>query len=121
MKSKTLAILLVTLSTCSLFATDYGQLMASRVKAALGDKATKGYTFSTYPVDNFGVATAYESKVDASEQICATWECLGISDDAQVEKLSAVNKLRLVADGIQYASIGSGADLNLTSDEKRSL
>jgi hypothetical protein len=120
MKNKAV-IFAVALLTCSASATDYGQLMASKVKGALGGKATKGYTFSTYPVDNFGVATAYESKVDVSKQICATWECLGIGDDAQVEKLSAANKLRLVADGIQYASIGSGADLNLTADEKRSV
>lgn len=113
--------ILIVLMMSSAFATDYGELMAKKVKAALGDSATKGYKFSTYPVDNFGLATAYESKVEVSKQVCVTWDCLGISDDAKVDLIPAADRLRLVANGVQYASVGVGQGLNLTEDEKKAL
>jgi hypothetical protein len=102
-------------------AQDYGQLMATKVQAVLGKRAVKGYTFSTYPLDNFGLATAYSSDVNDTNVDCATWDCLGISDSSQVDSMSDDQKLRLVAGGVQYAEVGCGADLNLTEEEKRSL
>jgi hypothetical protein len=112
---------MLLLASSTAFGVDYGQLMAAKVKAALGDNATKGYKFATYPVDNFGLATAYESKVDINKQICVTWDCLGISDDSKVDAFSAINKLRLVANGTQYANVGAGEGLSLTEDEKKAL
>src|SRR5688572_6625008 len=76
-------------------AVDYGQFMTNKVKAVLGNKAVRGYTFATYPLDNFGLATAYDGKVNPSKQICATWDCIGISDDRAVAALSDDDKLKL--------------------------
>lgn len=102
------------------YAVDYGQLMAKRVKEVLGKRAN-GYTFATYPVDNFGLATAYEDKVDPSKEVCATWDCLGISDDSKVETLTADEKLKLKVGSVQYADTGAGPGLKLSDDEKHSL
>lgn len=118
---KTAFRVLVICSLCSMaFATDYGQLMAKKVKSAFG-KTAKGYTFATYPLDNFGVATAYDGKTGVATEICATWDCLGISDADKVAALSDQQKLDLVANGVQYAEVGQGTDLKLTEDEKKSF
>src|SRR6266481_5413656 len=102
------------------FAVDYGQLMATKVKAAIGKRAN-GYTFATYPVDNFGLATAYEDKVSPEKELCATWDCLGVSDDAKVEIMTPEQKLKLRNGTLQYAETGAGPALNLSDDEKRSI
>lgn len=99
---------------------NYGHLMASKVRAALGSKAN-GYTFSTYPVDNFGLATAYNGKQGPASEICATWDCIGVSDQNKVSELTDFQRLWLVVGGIQYAEAGAGGALKLTEDEKRSL
>jgi hypothetical protein len=76
-------IFIVCTSMCiSANAVDYGKLMTDKVKATLGKNAVKGYVFSTYPLDNFGIATAYENKRGPENFICATWECVGIDDHA---------------------------------------
>ncbi len=122
MKYKKPLVFVVCTSMCiSAYAVDYGKLMADRVKSALGNKAVKGYVFSTYPLDNFGVATAYENKQSPENFICATWECADISDDQKVSGLSDDQKLKIVAEGIQYATAGDGPSLNLTEEEKKSI
>jgi hypothetical protein len=105
----------------SAWAVDYGGLMTKKVSAVLGKQTVKGYVFASYPLDNYGLATAYEGKVNAAKQLCATWDCLGINDDSAVAKLTEDQRFRLVVDGIQFASVGGGADLKLTEDEKKSL
>jgi hypothetical protein len=122
MKCNKALVFVVWSSMCiSAYAVDYGKLMANKVKSALGQKAVKGYVFSTYPLDNFGVATAYEHKQSPEDFICATWECVGISDDQKVSGLSDEQKLNIVADGVQYATAGAGPSLNLTEEEKKSI
>lgn len=121
MKKLTCVLILTALGSGTGFAADYGQLMTSKVKAALGKNAVRGYTFATYPLDNFGIATAYEGKPGASSQVCATWDCLGMSDDTKVAALTDQQKLDLVVNGVQYASVGQGANLTLTEEEKRSF
>jgi hypothetical protein len=118
-----LILLIVSSFACgsTLHAQDYGKLMTTKVKAALGNNAVKGYVFSTYPLDNFGLATAYESKQNPADFICATWECVGISDDQKVDALSDDQKLKVIANNVQYATVGTGTSLNLTEDEKRSI
>ncbi len=101
-------------------AIDYGQLMAKKVKEALGNRSN-GYTFATYPIDNFGVATAYEGKADPSTELCATWDCIGVSDDVQVEKMSAKEQLKLKVSKVQYANTADGPSLKLSDDEKNSM
>jgi hypothetical protein len=106
---------------CTAFGADYGQLMTAKVRAALGGNAVRGYTFATYPLDNFGVGTAYEGKSGPSTLVCATWDCIGISDDTKVVALSDQQKLDLVVNGVQYASVGQGTGLTFTEDEKKSF
>ena len=77
------------------------------------------YQMSPYPVDNFGVFTAYRppagQKWGDSNQICATWDCLGI-DFKDVPKDADV---RLHVDG--FAAVGSGGLSTLSSDQKNSF
>jgi hypothetical protein len=101
-------------------AIDYGHLMAKKVKEALGSRSN-GYTFATYPIDNFGLATAYEDKVDPSRALCATWDCIGVSGDMQVEAMSAKEQLKLKVSTLQYATTGDGPSLKLSDDEKNSI
>ena len=82
---------------------------------------TKGYVFDTYPTDNFGLATAYEGKVGVTKEICATWDCLGLSDQSQVDALSDKDKLYVVVNKIQYGEVGNGSGLKLTEDDTTSL
>jgi len=117
---KLIALLVVIVMAQPVVAVDYGQLMANRVKEVLKGKAN-GYTFATYPVDNFGLATAYEDKVDPSKELCATWDCLGVSDDAKVEAMSPEEKLKLKVSAVQYADTGEGPALKLSDDEKNSI
>jgi hypothetical protein len=120
-ETRSLGALVLSLMLCqSALAVDYGQLMATKVRAAIGRKAN-GYTFATYPVDNYGLATAYEDKVNPEKELCATWDCLGVSDDTKVEALTPEEKLKLRIGAVQYAETGDGPALNLTDDEKRSI
>lgn len=115
-------VFVICILTCiSAYAVDYGKLMADKVKSALGKKAIKGYVFATYPVDNFGVGTAYQNKQSPENFICATWECVGISDDEKLTSLTDEQKLKIIADGVQYATAGSGPSLSLTEEEKKSI
>src|SRR5437867_3023463 len=53
----------------------------------------ENYQVSPYPVDNFGIFTAYRppqgGKWDESNQICATWSCLGVDGN----KVDATERL----------------------------
>jgi len=122
MKATTLRIVAALSCVCTAaFASDYGELMTAKVKTALGKNAVKGYTFATYPLDNFGIATAYDGKPGANTQICATWDCLGLSDDAKVAELTNEQKLNLTVNAVQYASVGQGTSLTFNDEEKKSL
>jgi hypothetical protein len=101
-------------------AIDYGQLMAKKVKEVLGSRSN-GYTFSTYPVDNFGLATAYEDRLSPSSELCATWDCLGVHDDSQVARMSSADRLKLKVSSVQYADTGDGPELKLSDEEKNAL
>ena len=101
-------------------AIDYGQLMAKKVKEVLGNRSS-GYTFSTYPVDNFGLATAYEDRPSPSSELCATWDCLGVNDDSQVAVISPADRLKLRVSSVQYADTGDGPELRLSDEEKSAL
>jgi hypothetical protein len=119
--TKAVVFVMCTSMCISAYGKNYGDLMTDKVKSALGKKAVKGYVFSTYPLDNFGVATAYENKVGPANFICATWECVGISDDQKVADLTDDQRLKVIADGVQYATVGNGTSLSLTEDEKKSI
>jgi hypothetical protein len=94
--------------------------MARKVKDALGGRS-KGYTFATYPLDNFGLATAYEDKANPSRELCATWDCLGVKDDKKLEAMTANEKLKLKVSRVQYADTGDGPSLRLSDDEKNAI
>ena len=49
-------------------------MMEQKVRAVLGKDSTKGFKFASYPVDNFGLATFYDSANNT--EICATWSCI---------------------------------------------
>ncbi len=101
-------------------AIDYGQLMAKKVKEALG-KTYRSYTFSTYPLNNYGLATCYGRKVGPEQLDCATWDCLGVKRDSDLAKMTDEQKLKLIVGDKQYATTGTGKELTLSEVEKKSL
>lgn len=95
-------------------AQGYNKKTIKAIKKAIGDDL-KGYKIFSYPTDNFGVITSYESKVDNTTQICATWSCLGYgSTDIPTDKTKWIN----VDD---YASVGGGAQVTLDDKTQKKL
>jgi hypothetical protein len=87
--------------------------MGQKVRAALGDQF-KAYTFSSYPTDNFGLATAYDPARggDMSDEnfLCATWSCLRQQPPKGPRKKLEVNGFAEVG--------GNGALITLTEKEQ---
>lgn len=77
------------------------------------------YQISPYPVDNFGVFTAYSAPRgqlwDEGNQICATWSCLGI----ETNEIPNDPSQRTTING--FADIGSGGTITLTDDQQNSF
>jgi hypothetical protein len=77
------------------------------------------YMMSPYPVDNFGIFTAYKPPSGQSwselNQICATWDCLGV-DAKDIPKDADA---RLNIDG--FASVGNGGTLTFDTTTQDSF
>lgn len=102
----------------SLAACDgYSGAMKDGLQQALRDQA-KGYTFSSYPMDNYGVGTAYEAsgsneKIEDRNFICATFQCLGIRQTADDEDA------KLTLGG--FAAKGTGGPVTLSDKVQRDV
>jgi hypothetical protein len=115
----------IALITCLLSITvlsnaqDYGRIMEQKVRSLLGRNSTRGYQFASYPVDNFGLATCYDSR--EKTQICATWTCLAEDKDVPPDT-DADSQLKLITlKKERYADVGTGGPVTLTSEEQRNL
>ncbi|HKZ78900.1 MAG TPA: hypothetical protein VJ124_11410 [Pyrinomonadaceae bacterium] len=118
MKSRILAstLLLVSLLINLTFAADYPGSLKKRVKKALGPDFDK-YEWFSYPTDNFGIATAFvlkdpKERPGPTNQLCATFTCLGMLTPTDPE-------LFLTANG--YAEVGKGGPIRLTEKDKSEL
>jgi hypothetical protein len=112
-----LLVLFVILAAASgLSAIDYGKTMAKKVKETLGSGNTRHFKFATYPVSNFGVATAYDQ---SGTELCATWTCLASDSDIPTDASSLLSIT--TKSGTRYADVGTGGTINLTDDEKRDI
>jgi hypothetical protein len=101
--------------TCAA-AVDYGKTMANKVRQALGAGSTQHFKFATYPVNNFGIATAYDQN---GTELCATWTCLTSDNDVPTDP-DALLSLTTKA-GTRYADVGSGSPITLSDDQKRDI
>lgn len=95
---------------------DYAAVMTTKVRAALG-KDFKDYIWSSYPTDNFGLATAYDPERGKSFSdenfLCATWSCLKQTVPAQSDQKLSVNG---------YAEVGdNGGIITLTEKVQTDL
>lgn len=112
MKLRTLAsALLLVLAVMNLTAADYPGSLKKRIKKALGPDFDN-YEWLSYPTNNFGIATAFvlmqaNEKPGPTNQLCATFTCLGLEDSQP----PADSKLFLTANG--YADIGVGGFLRV--------
>jgi len=86
-------------------------VMRDKFKDAFGPDF-KEYTFLSYPTDNFGVATLYDSSFNDKDFLCSTWTCLGI-------QVPADEKQKLNLNG--YADIGNGRPLTFDEDSKNEV
>jgi hypothetical protein len=110
---KVLGLILLVVLSLPCYAIDYGKTMAKKVKEVLGGNTTKHFKFASYPVNNFGVATAYAK--DGTE-LCATWTCL--ADDADVPTDTDALLSVTTKSGTRYADVGTGGTITLSDDEK---
>ena len=104
---------LVALAGCK---EEYSKVMQQKIKTVLGDDF-EGYTWSSYPTDNFGIATSYDpAKGDGFGDmnfLCATWSCLGMAVPADPEK-----KLNIAG----FADVGNnGGTIKLSEKENTDL
>ncbi|MDO8777611.1 MAG: hypothetical protein Q7K57_54630 [Burkholderiaceae bacterium] len=97
-----------------------GNLLAKKIQEVLGEDV-KEYQGLSYPTNSFGVATSYNSPesgkpVSDADFVCATWKCLGI-DSSSSEPKDQKAQLVVSVGGVEYAQIGSGGSITLSSDE----
>jgi hypothetical protein len=97
-------------------AIDYGKTMAKKVKETLGAGSTKHFKFASYPVNNFGVATAYDS---SGTELCATWTCLAEDSDVPTDADSLLSIT--TKSGKRYVDIGTGGEISFSNDEKQNI
>jgi len=80
---------------------------------------SNSYQVSPYPVDNFGILTAYKppqgERWDESNEICATWSCLGVD----ANKVPTDPNERLSVSG--FADTGTGGTISLSDDQQNSF
>jgi hypothetical protein len=106
-------------ASCSLYCSQptvpSPQLIENQLATAFGVKAQDNWEFQAYPVDNFGIGTAYDFKPGqptlTGDFICSTFKCLN-------EKPADVGSSDwLSIDGILIP--GGGGSLTLTADSKK--
>ena len=117
MKKRTSFLLLVIccLGLSSCISTNYNEIIAKNVKAALGEDV-KDFTAFSYPTDNYGVGTTYILSTGATnlsygDMFCDMWYCFGIPDADVPSDVSKWIKLN------GYAGEGKGAKISLTHKE----
>ena len=98
---------------------DYGKIMQSTLKHSLGDDFRQ-YEWLSYPTNNFGVATMYvleseKSRPSGSNQWCATFTCIGLSEN----QIPSDPRLRLTVNG--FADVGSGGPISISGSDSASL
>lgn len=108
-------ILLMTVAN-STYAIDYGKTMAKKVRETLGSNSTRHFKFASYPVNNFGVATAYDK---SGTELCATWTCLTSDTDVPTDPDSLLSIT--TKSGMRYVDVGSGGAITLSDEEKRDI
>lgn len=105
----TFICVLALASLCN--AQDFKQVM----KQAFGNDY-RDYQWLDYPVNNFGVATAYtgmKDRVDRRGFLCATFTCLGAKQSpADIDVWMRVN---------DFADVGCGGQLNAKLERNKSL
>lgn len=95
-----------------------GQDVGQTMKSIFGNDY-KGYQWFTYPINNFGVATAYRGKKNKIERrgfLCATFSCLGMSAPGNVD-----HWLQLGVPPSNYADSGCGGELDAKLQSSKDL
>jgi hypothetical protein len=113
----TLAVLIVALAAPAVHAQDFAKAM----KKIFG-KQYGGYQWLDYPVDNFGVGTAYRDTRDQADPrhfLCATFTCIGISPIPT----DSVRWLQVIPQGTAtgFADVGCGGAVGAAIQKSSSL
>jgi hypothetical protein len=115
-----LAVFLLGSSSCERGKERYGETLNATWRQIFSLNPQDGdYRWYGYPVDNFGVLTAYDPPAGTpfrdSDRICATWSCLDIVPAAVPTDPMA----RLNVNG--YADIGGGGGITLTQEQANKI
>lgn len=100
-------------------AQEYGYMVNKQWQKVLGlDHKKDGiYRWFGYPVDNFGLLTAYKPPIGKqfadTDRICATWSCI------EVANLPGDMESLLTLEG--YAELGGGGSFSLSSKQQKSM
>jgi hypothetical protein len=92
-------------------ANDYAGIMKKKLRAVYGEDF-KGYVWSSYPTDNFGLVTSYRDSKGDADFICATWGCLRQPPPADPVALLKING---------YAEPGGGGKVELEDKSSSSI
>ncbi len=108
---------LVVLASTMADAQVYGKELSKEFRKAFGISNQEGkYFWFGYPVNNFGVLTAYDppsgKRWRDSDRICATFSCLDKPVPTDEEEFLTI---------YNFASKGQGGGAQLTDSQKRSL
>lgn len=102
------------LSSCG---DNYGKILADTWKRVFD--LSGNYQWSGYPVDNFGVGTAYDppkgKQWSDGDRLCASWTCIGVKPESIPTDL----EVRLTLNG--FADKGSGGSVTLSEKQKKEL
>ena len=109
---------------CSLLAAiasaqDYGKVMEQKLKTLLGAPSTKGYSFASYPVDNFGLYTSTNSQTQT--ELCATWTCIAEDNDVPADADANAQMQLITKSNKRFAEKGTGGPIMFTGEEKRNI
>lgn len=93
-------------------AQNYNKIMGKAIKKSIGNDL-KGYQTFSYPTDNFGLITSYNSTTIDENFICDMWNCIGVN----ATKTDTDTWLNLS----NYAAVGEGGSISLSEKDQKKL
>jgi hypothetical protein len=126
MKRLVLVVLALGLVAPSACRDNYSKEVEQAWRSVFQLKPDDGpYRWMGYPVDNFGVLTAYDppagsTEMGAAQLICDTWYCAGV-EDADIPKSDTADGLRRRLEVKGLVALGEGPGVTLTETRQREI
>jgi hypothetical protein len=104
-------ILFVVITVICTSCSSYSKIMSKAVKKAIGEDFKEYYAFS-YPTNNFGLITTYETKLSYENQYCAMAACL---DGLEINSMEEWLHFGGLAD------VGKGGPITISENKKTKI